>query len=197
MECRITSDFPADFSEIVMVELARELLLSARHRLGRPPPPRTQVFEVLGAFAYAIAPVINNIDSADRGTMRDWFVNVLDLLVEELRHRSHPNDSGTEPAEEGRAIPGDARAPAATGSASSLAGNYTRSRRNGQIAEATALNDSRMAKPARPALRTYSSSSHTSTAAGAKNATTGRRHPLNRLTVVDSPRQHAPGDYPL
>ncbi len=108
MECHVTRDFPSDFSDIVMVELARELLLSARTRLGRPPPARTQLFEVLGAFAYAIAPVINNIDSADRGTMRDWFVNVLDLLVEELRHRSHANSSGTGPAEEGRAIRRDA-----------------------------------------------------------------------------------------
>ena len=87
METRITSDFPPDFSDIVMVELARELLLSARGRLGRPPPSRTQVFEVLGAFAYALAPVINNVESADRGIMRDWVVNLLDLLVEELRLR--------------------------------------------------------------------------------------------------------------
>lgn len=89
MESRITSDFPSDFNEIVMVDLARELLLSARSRLGRPPPSRAQVFEVLGAFAYAMAPVINNVDSADRGIMRDWLVNVLDLLVEELRQRPH------------------------------------------------------------------------------------------------------------
>jgi hypothetical protein len=89
MESRVTGDFPPDFNESVMIDLARELLLSARTRLGRPPPSRTQMFEVLGAFAYALAPVINNVDSADRGVMRDWLVNVLDLLVEELRQRPH------------------------------------------------------------------------------------------------------------
>lgn len=136
MECRVTSDFPSDFSNLVMIDLARELLLTARGRLGRPPAAPTQLFEVLGAFAYAIAPVIGNIESADRATMRDWFVNVLDLLVEELRHRSQLNNGGTERAERGRAIPGKARALAPTGSARSADGNYPRSRRNSQIAGA-------------------------------------------------------------
>jgi hypothetical protein len=85
MESRVGRDLPADFSKIVMTDLARELLLCARPRLGRPPHSRTRLFEVLGAFAYAVAPVINNVDSSDRGIMRDWLVNVLDLLVEELR----------------------------------------------------------------------------------------------------------------
>ncbi len=89
MERRITSHVPSDFSEIVMAELARDFLLCARRRLGRPPHSRTRLFEVLGAFAYAMAPVIDNIDSSDRGIMRDWLVNVLDLLVEKLRQQPH------------------------------------------------------------------------------------------------------------
>ena len=90
MESLVPKDLPSDFSEIGMTELARELLLCARPRLGRAPHSRTRLFEVLGAFAYAMAPVINNVDSSDRGIMRDWLVNVLDLLVEELRQRPHP-----------------------------------------------------------------------------------------------------------
>jgi hypothetical protein len=91
MESRVARDLPADFSKIVMTDLARELLLCARPRLGRPPHSRARLFEVLGAFAYAVAPVINNVDRSDRGIMRDWLVNVLDLLVEELRQRPHPH----------------------------------------------------------------------------------------------------------